>query len=428
MSNDEIYASYKEEMDKNAVWRGKETKAFVEWKESKGITTEIEETESTEEEIVEEVEVTEEEEVVAEEETVEEVEVTEEEVSVDENEVKKSDSEKKKTPKKESKAKSEKKPVLRDENGKKILSKKEKSEKRKKKLMKSPKIKRIVEDAQNIDNIDRIKESRDSHNNVTHNLINRLKKIQSEIGDLHDQAKTYRDKRNNLNKSVQQIKKDKVTNIEQLNVARQDLRDKKKKTSKKPATEEKKGVKSIRDLKHLIEKNERRIETEDLSLNEENRIVEEIEEYEAELQKALQSRPKQQFRESIDQIKGAKESLSGIYTELSEKAEESQNYHLLYLDISKEINDLRKEKRNLQKDLNENRFVADIYHERLMELNSKDRTIKKLSYNSKFKNKTRMKKEIKKMNLQDAKLKMKSGGKLNIFEARAYLESQANKN
>ena len=91
------------------------------------------------------------------------------------------------------------------------------------------------------------------------------------------------------------------------------------------------------------------------------------------------------------------------------------------------MEDFRTEKRSLQRELNENRFIADIYHQRLIEMSQKLNRQKRISRKSQYQNKKKVKKEIQKMTLEDAKVKMKKGVKLNIFEARAFLEEQANK-
>ena len=67
------------------------------------------------------------------------------------------------------------------------------------------------------------------------------------------------------------------------------------------------------------------------------------------------------------------------------------------------------------------------YHQRLIEMSQKMNRQKRISRKSQYQNKKKVKKEIQKMTLEDAKVKMKKGVKLNIFEARAFLEEQANK-
>ena len=91
------------------------------------------------------------------------------------------------------------------------------------------------------------------------------------------------------------------------------------------------------------------------------------------------------------------------------------------------MEDLRSEKRSLQRELNENRYIADVYHQRLIEMSQKMNRQKRITRKSQYQNKKKGKKEIQKMTLEDAKDKMSKGVKLNIFEARAFLEEQANK-
>jgi uncharacterized coiled-coil DUF342 family protein len=132
------------------------------------------------------------------------------------------------------------------------------------------------------------------------------------------------------------------------------------------------------------------------------------------------------YSQFVEKISTNRLKLKEINTGLKTAAEESQNYHLLYLDTSKEMEDLRNDKRQLQKELNENRYIADIYHQRLIECSQKLNKQKRISQKAQYQNKRKIKKEIQKITLADAKDKLKKGVKLNIFEARAFLEDQAN--
>jgi uncharacterized coiled-coil DUF342 family protein len=293
---------------------------------------------------------------------------------------------------------------------------------------KSPKLKRLVEEAQYITDVVELKRLRDMHNNETRELINKIKKQQIEASNIRNQAIDYRKKRDDLNKKVQDIKKDKNELSDSLNEARGDLKD--AKTESKSAEDVKKRKNQqaqAAKLRRSIEQLEKRIETEDLDMKEENQIVDQIGKLEAELRELTKDTTKPKvFKDQIEKIKQYREGLKGVNDNLKDAAEESQNYHLLYLDVTKEMDELRSEKRVLQRELNENRYIADIYHTRLIELSSQVNRQKKITQKMAFQNKKKVKKEIQKITLQDAKDKLKKGVKLNIFEARAYLEEQAN--
>ena len=290
-------------------------------------------------------------------------------------------------------------------------------------------MKKIVQDIERIEDAPDLKRLRDNYNHGTRDLINKIKKAQTEISNIRSQAMEYRNKRDSLNKDVQEIKKNKLATSNLLNDSRTQLKDAKIKARKTDDGGKRKGLSAqIGKSRRRIDQLEKRIETEDLELKEENQIVDEIDKLERSLQELLaQNKKPDQFNKQITDIRNSREELRELNNTLREKAEESQNYHLLYLDISKEMEDLRTEKRSLQRELNENRYIADVYHQRLIEMSQKLNRQKRISRKSQYQNKKKVKKEIQKMTLEDAREKMKKGVKLNIFEARAFLEEQANR-
>ncbi len=309
----------------------------------------------------------------------------------------------------------------------------DKKDKRKRKQPKidvnrNPKLKKIVQDCERIEDPNELKSLRDARNDETRELINKIKKIQIEIGNIRTQALDYRNKRDTLNKTVQTIKKDKLDVSEKLNESRSSLKDAKNDAKKTDDLKKRKATTGqIAFLRKKIDQLEKQIETEDMDLKKENEIVDEIDTLERQLQDLLKdSKKPKQFKEEIDHIREYKDQLKGTNDKLKDAAEESQNYHLLYLDVSKEMDDLRNEKRNLQRELNENRFIADLFHQRLIEMSQRQNREMRINRKSQYQNKKRIKKEIAKITLEDAKVKLKKGEKLNIFEARAFLEAKAN--
>lgn len=296
-------------------------------------------------------------------------------------------------------------------------------------LNKNPKIKRIVQESERIEDVNELKELRDVHNDGTRDLINKIKRIQIEISNIRNQALDYRMKRDQLNKTVQEVKARKNKLVEQLNDSRSALKKAKNEAKQSSDAQDSRNSRAqIGKIRRKIEFLEKQIETEDLDIHRENEIVDEIDKLERTLQELMkETRKPKQFKEEIDNIRQYRKELAEINDELRKAAEESQNYHLLYLDCSKEIDELRREKRNLQRELNENRYIADIYHQRLIEVSQKLNRRKRITQKAQFQNKKKIKKEIQRLTLEDAKDKLKKGAKLNIFEARAFLEEKANK-
>jgi uncharacterized coiled-coil DUF342 family protein len=292
----------------------------------------------------------------------------------------------------------------------------------------SPKIKKIASEIEKMDDLDLLKQYRDQYNNETRDLINKIKKIQIEITNIQNQAREYKAKRDDLNKQVQDLKKDKRDLQDKLSSANEEFR--KAKEEKKQSEDHKKQGEiraKIRRIRKDIDTLEKKIETEDMAIHEENKIVDEIAKLEHELQELQKQTAKPvQFKEQWEEIRNARDGLKNEGAKLKELAEASQNYHLLFLDVFKELDELRNEKMNLQRDLNENRYIADMYHQRLIDLGQRVNQQKKLVRKMAFQNQKKVKKEIQALTLKDAKDKMKKGEKLNLFEARALFESNAN--
>ena len=357
------------------------------------------------------------------------------------SEEKEKDSKKKESAKKNKKSsKSKKKSSKSKSKGKKSSKKRSNKKKHKKrgrrgrnrkfykeKLKNSSKIKRIKDEVQNLADIDELKRIRDHYNEQTGEFINQIKRLQSEINELQDQAYEYKNKRDKLNEKVSDIKDKKYKIIDKLKKVTADLREAKK--ADVPTTDGKSWrqvKKDIYGIRNKVDQLERSIETEDLTLQEENSLVDQIGKYERELQKLSNLKPKNQFKDYYDKIGTLKSDLAEVKEQLAKEAEESQNWHLLYIDLSKEIRELQNEKNLLQKELNENKYVADIYHNRLVEVSQKLKRKKIIRKKSQYRNKKKARREIRKLTLQDAKDKLEKGKKLNIFEARAIMEDRVN--
>ena len=177
----------------------------------------------------------------------------------------------------------------------------------------------------------------------------------------------------------------------------------------------------------MIKQKELQIETGDMSIQEENLLVKEIQELEHQLQEiSSQFKPNQEVKGKYNEIKEMKDKIQEITEKIQKIAEESQGFHLLYVDNTKDIDEYNKEKSNVERELNENKVIADEYHKAFVKLSKKKRKTRELTTqigrpSSPYKAK-KIKKEIQNLTLQEAKDKQGKGKKLNIFEVRALLE------
>jgi len=303
-----------------------------------------------------------------------------------------------------------------------------KRKEKKEKAKEEPKI--IIPNLDTIDDLNYLQEKRDHHNQLTKEQINQLKRIKLEIGSLVEKVREYRNKRDELNKKVQALKKEKDEYIKKIREISENIKSAKV-TDVKEKTNDSKA--KINKIKKQIKEYELLIETGEISIQEENELVKKIQELEHQLQEITsQFKPSNELKGMYNESKEIKEKIQTINNEIQKIAEESQGFHLLYVDTTKDIDEYNKERLNIEKALDENKAIADEYHKAFIKLSKKKQKVNELSKQmvrtqSPYKSK-QIKKEIQNITLKEAKVKQEQGKKLNIFEVRALLEENMKKN
>jgi uncharacterized coiled-coil DUF342 family protein len=281
--------------------------------------------------------------------------------------------------------------------------------------------------------IEDLRQKRDDLNLKTKNFINELQEFEAEINSNLKAAKEkYKKKRDYWNNKVKVLKDKKLEYKTLLDT----LFEEKKSIQKKGHNLERPI--SIKQVERKISRLERRIETENLEIAEENTIVDIIKNLAESKQQFLADQQNSDFFKIERKIEIVKINLNKIYEQLNKWSNKSQENHAKMLEIFKKVDELREQKRKREEELIENKKAADRYHEQYLQVMNQ---VKKFSkgkkpYNLSKKSLARVKQinsknemieKIKQNKLAEAIEKQKAGKKLNLYEARLLLEKYERK-
>lgn len=276
--------------------------------------------------------------------------------------------------------------------------------------------------------IENLRQKRDELNVKTKQYINDLQKIETEINNYLRFAKEkYKKRRNYWNAKVRKLKEKKI----EYKTLLDKLIEEKKSIQK--SYQDTKSLVSVKQIERKIDSLERRIETENLNIAEENAIVDKIRKLAEMKRQYLAEQQNSDLFRIERKVEIVKINLNKIYEELSKWSNKSQEYHIKMLEIYQKADELRESKRTMEEELIENKKAADRYHEQYLKLMNQRKKLSKgrRPYRpgkrptvkvSQVKKRNEMIKKIKQDKLALALEKQKAGKKLNLFEARLILE------
>ncbi|MFX1376648.1 MAG: hypothetical protein ACFFA0_12630 [Promethearchaeota archaeon] len=275
---------------------------------------------------------------------------------------------------------------------------------------------------------DDLKKKRDDLNLKTKNFINDLQEIEIEINKSLNLAKEkFKKKRDYWNNKVKDLKEKKVeykTLFDKFIEEKKTIQQKSKSSGK---------LISIKQVERKIDNLERRIETENLDIAEENAIIDQIRNLAESKQVFLAEQENSSLFKIERKIEIVKINLNRIYEQLNKWSNKSQEYHAKMLEIFQNVDKLREQKKKMEEELIENKKSADRYHEQYLQVMNQRKKISKGKRHYKpnnrsppkrdqYKKKNEMMEKIKQDKLAEALEKQKAGKKLNLFEARLILE------
>ncbi|MFX1399783.1 MAG: hypothetical protein ACFE8V_00890 [Promethearchaeota archaeon] len=281
------------------------------------------------------------------------------------------------------------------------------------------------------DQIEEFKKKRDDLNKKTKDFINDLQEIDNQINRYLQLAKNdYKNKRDYWNSKVKKLKEKK---IEYIKISDKLTEEKKKLQKSTNQIKINSKFVSIKQIESKISNMERRIETENLNISEENAIVDKIRELAKIKQDYLAEQQNSDLFKLERKIQIVKINLSKIYEQLNKWSNKSQKYHAKMNECYQLTKELKNKKRQEEEKLIENKKKADTYHEQFLKLMNYKRNFSrsKKSYKkgkgAKKSYKTPSKKDIELEKIKQEKLataleKQKAGKKLDLYEARLILE------
>ncbi len=277
--------------------------------------------------------------------------------------------------------------------------------------------------------VEDLRKKRDKLNQKTKTYINDLQEIETEINvDLKNAKDKYKKKRDFWNNKVRELKEKKI----EYKALFEKLLEEKKSIRKKRKNSD--NIISIKQVERKIDNLERRIETENLDIAEENALIDIIKELAESKYRFLAEQQNSDLVKLERKIEIVKINLSKIYDSLNKWSDKSQENHAKMLELFKNVDELREKKRLMEEELIENKKTADSYHEQYLQVMNQRKKISKnkrpnnRSYKKspssfeRIRKKNAMIEDIKKNKLAEALEKHKAGKKLNLFEARLILE------
>jgi uncharacterized coiled-coil DUF342 family protein len=276
--------------------------------------------------------------------------------------------------------------------------------------------------------VEDLRKKRDNLNQKTKAFIHELQEIETEINvDLKNAKDKYKKKRDFWNKKVKELKEKKI----EYKALFEKLLEEKKTINKKRKNPG--NLMSVKQVEREIDNLERRIETENLDIAEENALVDIIKELAESKYEFLAEQENSDLVKLERKIEIVKINLSKIYDSLNKWSDKSQENHAKMLELFQNVDKLREKKRLMEEELIENKKTADSYHEQYLQVMNQRKKIskkKRPSWTNKkspssferIRKKNAMIENIKKNKLAEALEKQKAGKKLNLFEARLILE------
>lgn len=274
--------------------------------------------------------------------------------------------------------------------------------------------------------IEQTRDKRDEHNQITKDLIGLIKETSKKIKDGLKKANEFRDERDSFNEKVQEAKNNRITTQIALEELRKKLnRIKEKYKDLKPINREQKI--QIRKLQNAVKARNMEIETKpDLSLEEEDRLIKEIEELSFKLSDLTKGdEARQEYSKVISQFPDYRNQLKSYHEEVIVNSEESQKYHEKMLAEYNKIDEYRERIKQLEDELNANRKVADDYHNTLISLYKRRDEIREIISRTQRRIRVRKKRERSNVALLKrrlAKEKLERGEKLDFIEFRLLSE------
>ena len=284
----------------------------------------------------------------------------------------------------------------------------------------------VTAELESIEDVEVLKEKRDELNQQTKRLGQERRQLEDEWRANRERAFEYKTKRDELNAVIQTLKNDKKELYNQLRDLKTELKTAKQDEETRKKTERSKKGPTLKKVDGQIRHLEKKIITDTLEIKEENEIIQQIQKLEIS-KSALEAQRNANMaslkvQKEITKLRKALDKFNG---DIQKNSEESQNYHVLMMELFKENDMKKKDLDRIQTEFITSKITADLYHGKFKDIRSTQKK-RKITRISGGRLSRKQQNQIQEMTLSDALEKKKKGEKLNIFEARALFEQSGN--
>jgi len=266
-----------------------------------------------------------------------------------------------------------------------------------------------------------LKRRRDELNGEAKGWAEKRNEINNQVKNVRGEVKRLKQLRDELNKKVKRLKAEREN-------ARKEIAAKKRRIAgikrELELVRSRKPSESFKALQEQLEKLEWKIQTTPLTLEEEKRLVEKIRQTEASL--AVHKKIRQLRRQKLElqaEIEALETKAETFHRQLTKTAEKSQELHQKMLEKIEKINSLRLEAEKAHQKYLEFRQQAKAVHEKLVQIADKIKALKLKLREIQEERKRKYELEIRKKLIETAKEKLKHGGKLSWEEFKALAEN-----
>jgi uncharacterized coiled-coil DUF342 family protein len=255
-----------------------------------------------------------------------------------------------------------------------------------------------------------VKEERNRLNLEAKKWAEKRDRFHEKIRTLRTKAANAKETRDALNVQVQELK----TLRDKGKVSRKEMRDKISELKEKLiGLTENKRQGNLRHIEREIEEIDWKIQTTSLPVKEEERLINQIRQLEAQLSTQKQMK---KVKENLQKLQNKKKDFEieekTLHEKLSELAEQSQKFHKKMLEVVDKAHNLQAEADKTHQNYIETRTQAQKQHQKYVALQEKIRALERMLKEQADKRQSKRKSELQKELEERALAKLKRGEKL----------------
>jgi uncharacterized coiled-coil DUF342 family protein len=255
-----------------------------------------------------------------------------------------------------------------------------------------------------------VKEERNRLNLEAKKWAEKRDRFHEKIRTLRTKAANAKETRDALNVQVQELK----TLRDKGKVSRKEMRDRISELKEKLiGLTENKRQGNLRHIEREIEEIDWKIQTTSLPVKEEERLINQIRQLEAQLSTQKQMK---KVKENLQKLQNKKKDFEieekTLHEKLSELAEQSQKFHKKMLEVVDKAHNLQAEADKTHQNYIETRTQAQKQHQKYVALQEKIRTLERMLKEQADKRQSKRKSELQKELEERALAKLKRGEKL----------------